>query len=203
MESATLPRNSLRGKTWPTAPKFSTARFCCSTICSTANNSANCEAGKLTCPQTTQLCFPNAVERTHRSDPDRACTVSGDDIAGIVHTQINARESDQSDEYRCARPDTPFGPASMRTCRENHGKHAIETERTHGMPARKTICGWSGSKIRNRPGAMECQLQCDVERSHANHRYRQQRRRMGLAEVEKGGDRQNTQCGHHRDGPKE
>jgi len=42
-----------------------------------------------------------------------------------------------------------------------------------------------------------------IEHSHANHRRRQQRRRAGLAEVKKDGDRQNAQCGYHRDGPKE
>ena len=56
---------------------------------------------------------------------------------------------------------------------------------------------------RQKPGAMECQLQRYVKHSHADHRHRQQRRRAGLVEVEKGADRQNAQCSYHRDGSKE
>ena len=69
-----------------------------------------------------------SVEKADRGDPDRARAVSGDDIAGIMNPQINARKSNHSNQKRGGDPETEFNnrPARMRS--ENRSKHSIKTE---------------------------------------------------------------------------
>src|SRR6267378_7612129 len=70
----------------------------------------------------------NLVEKCYRSDPYRTHTVSGDNVAWVMHSQINARISDHSDHQHGGRPDAPFGDLSARTCRENCSQKPIKTD---------------------------------------------------------------------------
>jgi hypothetical protein len=68
------------------------------------------------------------IEESNRSDPYSGRTIPGDDIAWVMHSQINARKSDHSNQDHRCHPDAEFSTSSARTSGENGSEYSIKTK---------------------------------------------------------------------------
>jgi hypothetical protein len=69
------------------------------------------------------------IEETDRSDPYTGCTISGDDIARVMHSQINTRKSNHSNQEHSGHPDAELSTPSAHTCSDNRSEYSIKSER--------------------------------------------------------------------------
>jgi hypothetical protein len=78
------------------------------------------------------LLFPlpapkSPIEETNRYDPYSGRAIACDDIAWVMHSQINARKSNHSNQERSSDPDAEFSTSSAHTSGENRGQYSVKT----------------------------------------------------------------------------
>src|SRR5258708_30107254 len=99
-----------------------------------------------------------AVQSDHGGAPNCGRQKSGDDIAGEVDTQVDARTTDGGDQRGGRAPDNDSQQQKLDAGHEQPGEHAVETKRREGMSAGKTPGVWRCSIKGRGPQSMKCVL---------------------------------------------
>ncbi len=119
--------------------------------------------------------FP-AVQKHHGSHPDRGGEISGDDVTGIVHAEVNPREANRQHQQPRARPDGDACEERANATGKQARQNSVDTERKKRMSAGKARSAWRGTKKRSRPGSVEAVFQRQVEKQSARQRHHQPQR---------------------------
>ena len=108
---------------------------------------------------------PDRVPGAHRYNPDHRGGVSRQDVAGIVHAEVDPRQPDQQRRGRGGSHSAARRARDAMRIVTSAAKHSEEARREHRVSARETV----GARRRQaeedlRPGAPENELQDEVER---------------------------------------
>ena len=108
------------------------------------------------------------IDESYHSDPCGGRAISGNDIARIMYSQIDARQSDHRDQGCCPHPDTSLGSSSWRSSGQNCSNHPVKAQRAQSMTTWKAVRARAHAEKGYRPGPMESMLQPNVEPTSAN-----------------------------------